>query len=1175
MKGKKQSTGPLGPADLVSLGVLRDADPSLAEFAGFVYRARKANGPEHVQHDESVPGPVPKTPPKKFVREAYALDPVPFLIPVAYKSIAVSGASSDRIQKFVPHWPNAPTEPPVFLPLANVGDLQHFLNRFEPRRRTAQSIDVPRVVKTLAQAQSISRLPQRRYPQNRRLQLVADRSPRLAPVWRDQRHAFEALSDDGARFWQFDDLAMAFRDLVGDEHADPVPEDGPVIAFTDLGLFGGSEDRRFWLHFAQRFNKRGGDLLAVVPCLPDDIPHDLVKLWSPVSWESALGSSSLHARSEDVEHLLTLVSPLARLEPGLLRGVRRHCTRADAATEVLLWRHQALSSAHAGAASFDPEKIAPYRERFAELAREDPEIARKAWKIIRQWRGRIGAEFMFEEIFDLPEDVRSQIVSESDIGCAEKFWNDISKAAERATLPEDAVHWLQETGYRRSPEAGALWTELISGSALRRAISLIKDPETRTLTVSQKQEALHLSEVATGVNIALMPYKDGIVDIKPAPEPATLPPPLTVFRDPMTNGRKGPEMVSIPTGSFMMGSPETEAGRWPDEGPQHSVEIAAAFALAKNPVTFEEFDAFCEATDREKPEDFGWGRGRRPVIGVNWLDAQAFCAWLAEETGEAYRLPSEAEWEYACRAGTASRYWWGDAWAPKMANADRRDSKTTIVEKYQANPWRLHDMLGNVWEWCADVWSESHEGADPTGLPRPPAAGEASQRRVVRGGSWNSLARRCRAASRDYDVPDSRNRDLGFRPARGQVGMSSGKAGGARTGSGPEGRIEPAEDGVSKSADRIQRLRVTPGAVRQAAMPAGPFVIRTDLAELTVARQTLDDLSWAHAAGRDPFGLWAEFAVGEVTQRLRYCPPGRFLMGSPEKGPGRFDQDGPQTDITFSEGFWLFETPVTQALYEAVIGENPSRFVSPTRPVERVSFEQAEAFVERLNGMVKELDLVLPSEAMWEYACRAGTTMATYAGELEIKGLNTAPALDPIAWYGGNSGVDLDLETGVDAGWSEKQFESDKAASRVVKLKNPNPWGLYDMLGNVWEWCADVWSERHDGADPTGQPRPPEAEGASVEIRVVRGGSWHNFPEDCRAASRDGVGLDDRHDDLGFRPARGQVGMSSSKAGGARTGSSPEGRIQPATHKTTGGEKSTARGRRNRFKFPNPFRKDD
>ncbi|MFK7734775.1 MAG: formylglycine-generating enzyme family protein, partial [Pirellulaceae bacterium] len=226
--------------------------------------------------------------------------------------------------------------------------------------------------------------------------------------------------------------------------------------------------------------------------------------------------------------------------------------------------------------------------------------------------------------------------------------------------------------------------------------------------------------------------------------------------------------------------------------------------------------------------------------------------------------------------------------------------------------------------------------------------------------------------------------------------------------------------------------------------------------------------------GRDKFGAWAEFAVEGVRARLRYCPPGQFTMGSPEDEPGHWEFEGHPLNVTLAKAFWMMETPVTQALYEAVMGNNPSNFKSPTRPVEQVSWDDAQEFVERLHGRVPGLGLRLPSEAEWEYACRAGTTTAYSFGD------------DP---------ADLD-----DYGW---YFDNTDGGYEKVGTKKPNPWGLHDMHGNVSEWVLDQYDEEgyesvlEESNNPLNVPM-------ELYPRVVRGGAWDQFPEDCRSAARQG-----------------------------------------------------------------------
>jgi formylglycine-generating enzyme required for sulfatase activity len=280
---------------------------------------------------------------------------------------------------------------------------------------------------------------------------------------------------------------------------------------------------------------------------------------------------------------------------------------------------------------------------------------------------------------------------------------------------------------------------------------------------------------------------------------------------------------------------------------------------------------------------------------------------------------------------------------------------------------------------------------------------------------------------------------------------------------------------------------------------------------------------WASAVGTDRFGTYADidFHAGPgqiVSQRLRLIPPGKFEMGSPDGEPGRYPSEGLRHVVTINEEFWMFDTPCTQAVWEAVMGDNPSRFKSPTRPVEQVSFDDVQRFLNRVNDRRPGLQLALPSEAQWEYACRAGTETATYAGPLAILGARNAPVLDEIAWYGGNSGVGFELDAGYDSrGWPEKQYSHTKAGTHPVKTREPNAWGLYDMLGNVWEWCEDHWHDTYKNApaDGTAWLR------GSAGRRVIRGGSWYGEARYLRAACRGGDVPSVRDGYLGFRCARG------------------------------------------------------
>lgn len=225
------------------------------------------------------------------------------------------------------------------------------------------------------------------------------------------------------------------------------------------------------------------------------------------------------------------------------------------------------------------------------------------------------------------------------------------------------------------------------------------------------------------------------------------------------------EWVDIPAGTFTMGSPDTEFDR---NGLEYEHQITlSAFKMSKYEVTFDQYDKFCEATGRKKPDDNGWGRGNRPVINVSWDDATAFANWMN------CRLPTEAEWEYACRAGTTTPFSTGENISTSQANYNGnfpyRDqpkgeykAKTVPVGTYSPNAFGLYDMHGNAWEWVND-WHEDYlKVMPPQTNPKGPQKGIY---RVYRGGGWNLLAQFCRSAKRRYQSPERKFNYLGFRVA--------------------------------------------------------------------------------------------------------------------------------------------------------------------------------------------------------------------------------------------------------------------------------------------------------------------------------------------------------------------------------------------------------------------------
>ena len=270
------------------------------------------------------------------------------------------------------------------------------------------------------------------------------------------------------------------------------------------------------------------------------------------------------------------------------------------------------------------------------------------------------------------------------------------------------------------------------------------------------------------------------------------------------------------------------------------------------------------------------------------------------------------------------------------------------------------------------------------------------------------------------------------------------------------------------------------------------------------AEQCVGD--WAYAFGLDLNSRQevplASHQAGEVLHLslpkgvgldMVWCPPGAFLMGSPEGELGRWD-DEVQHRVTLTKGFWMAKYELTQEQYKALMGSNPANFKGPKRPVEQVSWDEAMAYCQKLNSKFSSslpsgYVITLPTEAQWEYACRAGTTSALNSGRELTSAIGFCGNLDQVAWYVGNSG----------------------GQTHEVGQKQANAWGLYDMHGNVWEWCSDWYgSYGGDATDPVGP--------STGSYRVNRGGSWLHYARLCRSACRYSYTPDFRNGNLGFRP---------------------------------------------------------
>ena len=246
--------------------------------------------------------------------------------------------------------------------------------------------------------------------------------------------------------------------------------------------------------------------------------------------------------------------------------------------------------------------------------------------------------------------------------------------------------------------------------------------------------------------------------------------PPTFFHDAFQDEKVAIKLVRIKGGTFKMGSPEDENGRYSIER-EHEATVND-FILGQYPVTFAEYDLFVKAIHGRKPSDNGWGRGLRPVINVSWFEALHYAAWLSKQTGYTYRLPTEAEWEFACRAGTFTPFSTGDFISTEQANFNGSldyDSKiigqqrkqTTEVGNFAANPLGLYDMHGNVWEWTASAYSENYNGEELRAFDET-----IETYRVLRGGSWVNTQRSVRSASRIRRDANDHADFIGFRLAR-------------------------------------------------------------------------------------------------------------------------------------------------------------------------------------------------------------------------------------------------------------------------------------------------------------------------------------------------------------------------------------------------------------------------
>ena len=500
--------------------------------------------------------------------------------------------------------------------------------------------------------------------------------------------------------------------------------------------------------------------------------------------------------------------------------------------------------------------------------------------------------------------------------------------------------------------------------------------------------------------------------------------------------------VLIPAGEFLMGSPPTtspeeleklfgkdEWTTYTTDFPQHRVRISRPFWLGKTEVTQEQWQAVMGDDPSGSP-----GRGQNPVDNVSWEDCQQFLLKLSATTGKKLRLPAEAEWEYACRAGAATAFYFGDNPADLDAHAWHSGNAVVMTQpvgKTKPNAWGLYDMAGNVWEWCEDWHGPYGEEAETD--PEGPGAGNA---RILRGGSWRGgVLGNFLNAHRGWNSPSYRSRTDGFRVAR-TIGVP----------------VEP-----------------LPGA--QATAPASA---KARLPRAKVSQQQVEEARKRGVPATKEFSL-----PGGKAMRFVYIPPGTFTMGSPATERDR-DPDETPHEVTLTKGFYLGVTEVTQGQWRAVMGPDPSgQAVDDELPMARITWVDCQNFVGKLPRGAR-----LPTEAEWEYACRAGSRTRFSFGDSDAD-------LNRHAWYLPNSG------------------ERTHPVGRLVA----NAWGLFDMHGNVLEWCADSYGPY--AAGPVTDPPAP----TSGPSRVRRGGCCMSLHGDCRSARREQSSYYSRTATIGLRVA--------------------------------------------------------
>jgi formylglycine-generating enzyme required for sulfatase activity/serine/threonine protein kinase len=596
---------------------------------------------------------------------------------------------------------------------------------------------------------------------------------------------------------------------------------------------------------------------------------------------------------------------------------------------------------------------------------------------------------------------------------------------------------------------------------------------------------------------------------KPAAFTPPLDRPMTAEEEQHLHGREEfqeckdcPRMVVVPAGKFTMGSPKNEEGRSDSEDPQHTVTIAKAFSAGQYAVTRGEFDVFVRETDHVLGDScftydttsmmsgIRWrehvGKSfrnpsfaqddRDPVVCVSWDDARAFVGWLSQKTNKPYRLLTEAEREYLTRGGSMTPFWWGSSISTTQANYDGNYSysggakgewrkKTVAVDSFKPNPWGFYNVHGNVWEWVEDCWHGNYQGAPVDGSAW--TTGECEDR-VLRGGGWSVNPWSVRSAFRYRFAPSNRFSAYGFRVARALL-------------------VDVQHAGLpekSQPREPVSQPQPPPIAVSPAPSPA-----QCDGVETFVGNE------------RRCLKLKETFRDCSACPEMVVVPAGSFTMGSPETEPER-TSDEVQMSVSIAQSFAVGKFAVTFDEWDDCIANEGCNGYKPVdqgwgrgkHPVINVNWDDAKAYAAWLSRKTGKA-YRLPSEAEREYVTRAGTTTPFWWGS----SITTAQAN-----YDGNSTY---------GGGSKGEYRQ-----RTVPVDSflANPWGVYDLHGNVWEWTEDCWKDTNTGNPGDGSARTFR----DCSHRVVRGGSWASYPRRLRSAFRGRSISVDRNSYQGVRLAR-------------------------------------------------------